>query len=154
MPKPRDGLTDKQKSFVEHYCTDALNNATKAALLAGYCAKTANKIGPANMVKVGVKQAIDKKKAEITQESGISAVFLTNKFLTLAQQAEAKGDTGEARRNYAEIGKHIGYYQGDRPLLAEDMIDKEVDAQRREDIRIDYNGHRAQKRRFSTGRPP
>ena len=50
------GLTVKQKMFVEAYLTNGFN-ATDAARHAGYAHP--NKSGPANMVKVGIREIIN-----------------------------------------------------------------------------------------------
>ena len=63
-------LTNKQSRFVEEYLIDL--NATQAAIRAGYSKKTANVIGPQNLVKLGIAEAIQKamdarsKRTEIT----------------------------------------------------------------------------------------
>ena len=44
-------LTDRQKRFIDEYVIDF--NATQAAVRAGYSKKTANQIGPENLVKLG-----------------------------------------------------------------------------------------------------
>lgn len=56
MPKPKDGLTDKQKLFVDEYLID--QNATQACIRAGYSQKTANRIGPELLGKTCVAAAI------------------------------------------------------------------------------------------------
>lgn len=61
-------LTDKQRLFCAEYIVDL--NATQAALRAGYCAKTVNKSGPANLVKIGIQAEITRLRAnrsELTQ---------------------------------------------------------------------------------------
>lgn len=60
--KPVAKLTDKQEMFCKEYIIDL--NATQAAIRAGYPEKTANKTGPANMVKVGISERI----AELFEE--------------------------------------------------------------------------------------
>ena len=54
---PELPLTVKQQLFVLEYLVD--KNATQAAIRAGYSKRTANKIGPSLLVKVGIKEAID-----------------------------------------------------------------------------------------------
>lgn len=71
MPKT-DGLTDKQRRFVEEYPIDF--NATQAAIRAGYSEKTAYSIGHENLNKPEIQSAIAERvtkiaeKVEITQE--------------------------------------------------------------------------------------
>jgi phage terminase small subunit len=65
-------LNARQQRFVDEYLVDL--NATRAAIRAGYSAKTALQQGPRLLVNVGVQEAIAKamskrsKKVEITQE--------------------------------------------------------------------------------------
>lgn len=54
-------LTEKQKRFADEYIK--LGNATEAARLAGY--KNPNKVGPENLVKLGIKSYIDKRLKEM-----------------------------------------------------------------------------------------
>lgn len=51
-----DGLTDQQRLFVAEYLKD--NNATQAAIRAGYSKKTAEQIGYQLLQKTSVAQAI------------------------------------------------------------------------------------------------
>lgn len=54
-----EGLTDKQRMFVEEYLVDF--NATQAAIRAGYSEKTASVIGYENLRKPQIQQAIQDK---------------------------------------------------------------------------------------------
>lgn len=61
-------LTGKQQRFIQEYMIDS--NATQAALRAGYAANSVNKTGPANLVKIGIKQAIDKLRVKLAEKIG------------------------------------------------------------------------------------
>lgn len=63
-------LTDKQEMFCQEYLIDL--NATQAAIRAGYSKDTANKVGPENLVKLGIEARI----AEL-QESRLERIELT-----------------------------------------------------------------------------
>jgi phage terminase small subunit len=52
-----DGLTFKQRLFVEAYLGESRGNATDAARVAGY--RNPNQVGPRLSVKVGIQAAID-----------------------------------------------------------------------------------------------
>jgi len=71
-------LTAKQERFVAEYLIDL--NATQAAIRAGYSAKTANVIGPENLVKPCVAEAITaatkarSERTEITQDYVLSTI--------------------------------------------------------------------------------
>ena len=54
-----EGLTNKQKKFVEEYLRDF--NATQAALRSGYSPKTARSIGAENLTKPDILAAIDER---------------------------------------------------------------------------------------------
>lgn len=64
-------LTDKQALFCEEYIVDL--NATQAALRAGYCKRSINNIGPANLLKVGIRTEIQRLKAERSERTNIKA---------------------------------------------------------------------------------
>lgn len=61
-PSGTDGLTDKQRVFVEEYLT--CWNASEAARRAGYSERTAQQMGSENLLKPVIRQAIDQRLAE------------------------------------------------------------------------------------------
>ncbi|MEH9302721.1 terminase small subunit [Klebsiella variicola] len=64
-----NGLTDQQRLFVAEYLKD--NNATQAAIRAGYSKKTANEQGARLLAKVSIAQAIaQQQKASIVRTLG------------------------------------------------------------------------------------
>lgn len=64
-------LTAKQKRFVQEYLIDL--NATQAAIRAGYSKKSAHSIGPENLEKPEIKQAIEEKLKQIDEEKTADA---------------------------------------------------------------------------------
>jgi hypothetical protein len=60
-------LTAKQKRFIEEYLIDL--NATKAAVRAGYSAKTAAEIGRQNLRKLEIAAAIEKSMAGLAERA-------------------------------------------------------------------------------------
>lgn len=60
---PLTELTPKQKRFIDEYLVDF--NATKAAIRAGYSAKTARQIGQQNLSKLDIREAIKSQFDEI-----------------------------------------------------------------------------------------
>jgi phage terminase small subunit len=58
----QDGLTDKQRVFIEEYLT--CWNASEAARRAGYSEKTAQQMGSENLSKPVIRQTIDSRLAE------------------------------------------------------------------------------------------
>lgn len=64
-------LNNRQQRFVEEYMVDF--NATQAAIRAGYAVKTARQQGSANLSKPDISRAIEKRRAELSRRTGISA---------------------------------------------------------------------------------
>lgn len=63
MPKSRNGFSDKERAFIEHYVR-CLNGA-RAARLAGYSERTAREIAAENLSKPRIKAEIDRCFAEL-----------------------------------------------------------------------------------------
>lgn len=62
-------MTDKQKMFIEYYLTTIPRyNATQAAIKAGYSPQTARVIGPENLSKPDIQEAIENRKTELLNE--------------------------------------------------------------------------------------
>lgn len=78
MPK----LSAKQKRFVDEYLIDL--NATQAAIRAGYSPDTANEIGSQNLVKLSIKNEIDKKMAERSRRTGVNADRVVRELAKIA----------------------------------------------------------------------
>jgi phage terminase small subunit len=57
-PTSAPTLTERERNFIERYMGDAAGNATKAARLAGYSAKTARKQGSRLLTKGHIRAAI------------------------------------------------------------------------------------------------
>lgn len=106
------GLTEKQKRFVDFYIQTG--NATDAARKAGY--KHPNQVGPENLVKLGIRAAIDARLKEI-ENIRIADAAEVMQFLTSALRGELKeevvvvedmgGKNGSAARIVEkQIGAH------------------------------------------------
>ena len=78
-------LTPKQKLFCEYYLGSSMFNATDAARRAGYSKKTAQVIGAQNLLKVIVKEYIEKRKAELFEEIKNEHFGVIKSMRTLAQ---------------------------------------------------------------------
>ena len=63
-------LSARQEKFVEHYAI--CSNATEAARLAGYSAKTARVIGSENLLKPAIKEAVEGRQRVFAQELRIT----------------------------------------------------------------------------------
>lgn len=104
MPKT-DGLTPKQAAFVREYLIDL--NATKAAVRAGYSARTADKIGPKLVGKSSVAAEINKLKEKREAKTGITAEWV----LTTIQNTIVRCGQGEPVLD--SMGKPTGEWKFD-----------------------------------------
>jgi len=76
--------TPKQQQFVAEYLIDL--TATKAAIRAGYSAKTANRIGPELLTKSAVQDAVTAAQADRADRTKIDADWVLTR---LAQEVDA-----------------------------------------------------------------
>lgn len=77
-------LTDKQKRFVEEYCSNGFN-ATQAALSAGYSEKTASHIGSENLGKPDIQKAVSEFMSKATKKALITTEDLVERLLSEAE---------------------------------------------------------------------
>lgn len=75
-------LTPRQRRFVERYCVHL--NATKAAIEAGYSAKTANEQGPRLLVNVRVAEEIRIHQKMLADASFVGAVHVLRDLVAIA----------------------------------------------------------------------
>ena len=88
----KDGkLTTKQKSFVNHYCSNG-GNGTQAAISAGYSVKVAGEVGSENLMKPHIKAEIDKYHEKSTMKLIVTAEEVAKGLLDIAQQGEKDSD--------------------------------------------------------------
>ena len=59
-------------------------NATQAAIRAGYSRDTANRIASENLSKLDIQEAIQKRKQEISEATGITAERVLNEYAKIA----------------------------------------------------------------------
>lgn len=103
-------LTSKQQLFCQEYIVDL--NATQAAKRAGYKPGingiNFDKVGPANLVKVGIKSEIDRLKAVRAEKTEITAALVLSTIKAIITNPESK-DTDKLRG--AELlGRHLGMF--------------------------------------------
>ena len=101
-------LTIKQKRFIENILVDG--NGTKAAIDAGYSAKTAKEIASENLTKPTIKAEIDKRIAQIENKTELSIKTCQAEHDELKALAIAKGDLACATSNVVAKYKTIGAY--------------------------------------------
>jgi len=95
--KPRKKLTPKQARFVEEYLADL--NATKAAIRAGYSARTAGQIGEKLLKKVEIAAAVAEATKARSERTEITADRVLHELAAIAFLDPAKvfTPTGEVR---------------------------------------------------------
>lgn len=83
--KKAGGLTPKQARFVSEYLKD--QNATQAAIRAGYSEKTANQQGSRLLANVGVAAALRKKQTRVARKAEITVESLAREYEEARQVA-------------------------------------------------------------------
>lgn len=117
-------MTDKQRRFIEEYCVD--NNATKAAIRAGYSENSAYSMGHENLNKPEIAEAIDAERLKRSERTQITADAVLQNLWDLALDARADKAYGPAATAYSLVGKHLGMFS-DR-LIVQDMREAAVKA--------------------------
>src|SRR5215468_11270549 len=117
-------MTPKQQRFIQEYLIDL--NATRAAIRAGYSAKTAASIGEENLRKPEIAAAVEAKQCERAERTGISAQWVVDRLREIAErcmQAEQVADGSEYTFNAAGankalelLGRHLGMFKDVREI--------------------------------------
>ena len=76
-------LTPKQEKFVDEYLKDL--NATKAAIRAGYSRRSANNIGPGNLLKPIIQQAIQERRDELKASTQMDQEWVLERYKRLIE---------------------------------------------------------------------
>lgn len=101
-------LTPKQQRFVEEYLIDL--NGTRAAIRAGYSAKTANQQAARLLANVNVQAAVSVARKEQSDKAKIDAGYVLDR---LRREAEFTGEgaSHSARvQALTQLGKHLGMF--------------------------------------------
>ena len=77
-------LTDKQRSFIEHYCSNGFN-ATQAAISAGYSEKTAQEQSSRLLSNVMISDAIQLFMSKSTKKSLITTEDIVKRLIDEAE---------------------------------------------------------------------
>ena len=101
-------MTPKQAAFVQHYLID--QNATQAAIRAGYSVKTAYSIGEENLRKPEIRAAIDAVMSDTAARLGITAERVMRERSRLA--------FFDPRRLFASNGEPIPIHELDDDTAA------------------------------------
>ncbi len=99
-------LTAKEAKFIEEYLIDL--NASAAARRAGYSKKTANRIGPQNLSKVHIQEALTFARQELSAKTGITPEKVIQGFANLAfADLSECYDENMQLKNIHDIPEHI-----------------------------------------------
>lgn len=104
MPKHSTPLTDKEAAFVREFLV--CRNRHKAALAAGYSARSAARLGSEVASRPHVAAAIDAELKKQERRTLITADANLRRLDRLASRAEVEGDLGAAVNASVWIGKH------------------------------------------------
>jgi phage terminase small subunit len=80
------GLNPKQRRFVAEYLID--QNATQAAIRAGYRRKNADVVGPRLLGNVGIRAAIDTQMAKVVEQCEIRAEYVLSSLKSIAEKCQ------------------------------------------------------------------
>jgi phage terminase small subunit len=103
-----DGLTGKQLAFVTAYLNNG-GNATKAAVSAGYSAKSAGALGSRMLKDVKIKELIDVKAQENALKSDITRQSQLDRLQELYTKALRAQQFGPAIKAIEVINKMLGF---------------------------------------------
>lgn len=99
-------LTPKQVRFVEEYLVD--NNATQAAIRAGYAERTANEQGSRLLAKSNVQALVEQKRGALAKKTEVSAErviaeYCKVAFADMANYVMIDQKSGEVRLDFGKI---------------------------------------------------
>ena len=143
MPRLKNGLSDKQRVFIDEYLVSL--NAKEAAIKAGYSKKTAKSIGQENLTKPAIAAAIKEKMDERAEKSELSAEWILNNLKEVTERCLQKKpvvkfdkeekcmmqvtdengegvwtfDSSGANRSLELLGRHFGIFKEDEKAASE-----------------------------------
>lgn len=77
-------LSERERRFVDAYVGKAQGNASKAAEIAGYSAKSARRIGTRLSTRVHVREAIAAKQDRLSEKAGVTAERVIQELALIA----------------------------------------------------------------------
>ena len=102
-------LSPGQQKFIEQYLLT--DNATKAAILAGYSPKTARAQGSRLLTFVDIQQAIDQKRKRLLEKLEITTEKVLSDLETARELAIEHKQFGPAIRASQLHGKYLGMFE-------------------------------------------
>jgi len=113
-------LTPKQAAFIREYVID--NNATQAALRAGYAASCARWAGCTNITKPNIKAELAKRRAEIEAKTEYSIEKWRQQQLSHMKQAAGDNQWGAVAAFARLLGMNIGAFEADNSQKGEKTL--------------------------------
>ena len=107
-------LTAKQTDFIRYYCepkSKGHNNATQAAILAGYSPKTAYSIGQQLLKHIEVSKAISAKRAKLAEKVKVSRTLQLTRLDELLLMAIEQKNVPAAKAVITEQNEMLGYHR-------------------------------------------
>ena len=113
-------MTAKQQTFVQEYLVDL--NATQAAIRAGYSPKTAHVIGPENLGKPIIAEAVVAAMEERAERTGITQDQVVTEIARMAfyEIPEMKLSPHDKLIALDKLAKHLGMYVERREVSGKD----------------------------------
>lgn len=110
-------LTTKMKNFVDEYFVDF--NGSAAVRRAGYRSKNPHKMAGKLMNHPLVRQEIEKKKKEREEKTELTADYVINKLVAIADEEQSKNPQASLR-SLELLGKYLGLYKDRQEISGPD----------------------------------
>lgn len=129
MPKvtSADGLTRKQRRFVAELSID--QNATRAAVAAGYSPRSASAIAKENLQKPVVRAAVEAVEREILAKAPVTRELLVAELRAIA--FDPAGKPNDRRQALMDLAKLLGFIEEKRSVRVirsiSDLSDEELE---------------------------
>jgi phage terminase small subunit len=120
------GLTIKQDKFAREYVKDG--NGTRAAIKAGYRARSAQQIASENLLKPVVSEAVKALRLRTAERLDVSKDKMVNDVAHIAEQAHIDGEFTAALKGKELIMKAQGYLVERSMNVSVDVTQSHLDA--------------------------
>jgi phage terminase small subunit len=110
-------LTAKMQNFVDEYFVDF--NGSAAVKRAGYKSTNPNKLAGKLLNHPLVMEAVAEKKKERQEKTELSAEYVIQKLISIAERNE-EGNPTAALRSLELLGKHLGLYKDRQEISGPD----------------------------------
>ena len=102
--RSKPALTARQQRFVEEFGID--HNATRAATVAGYSAKTARCQASRLLTKIDIQDALERSRTAMSERTHLTTDLVVAELLAIARDTENPASAPVAA--YALLAKHTG----------------------------------------------